>query len=176
VILSVLDLTRATLAWVEKAFKLANEQHSFIFPALAIEYQRSISSFLHWRADTLNGGAVPQDLFLGTAALYRFVLSTVPAFALGSLMLSPRGDVRPGEGIGVDIGNLHQYRCVIQALVPGNRACPLHTDSPRCCAVPPDDFCRVLPSAPSGLDRCTRETSFNALLGNIGVSQLNWNP
>lgn len=171
---SVLELTQATIEYVEQGFKLVNENDLFISPSLAAEYYGTFKSLLHWRAETLNGGAVLEDFLTGADTLYDFVLSVVPAFALGPLIVSTRADVRPGEGVGVDIGNLYQYRSIVQALISGNTPCSLHTGNPRGCAAPPHDYCHALPADLSGLRRCTRETSLDDLLRSLRVSRLIW--
>jgi len=171
--LTMAELTNRTILFADSFFHIYQD-NSVVLPELMSTYHDLFTTMLTWRRDILLGGAVLEDLLTDPRKLYEFFVGSVPAFAVGSLVISPKGGYRKGEGVGVDIANLHQFRSSVDALTYGNRSCSLHLTSPRSCAVPERPLCLEIADGLETRDYCSRGLFIDGLLSSIGATSLQW--
>ncbi len=157
------------------ATSLFDSYSDWLFPTLMTEFRNTFIRVLRWRRDNLNGGAILEDFHTDARRLRGFMMGIMPAFTLGPVVVSPRGDVRPGEGVGVDMANFQQLASVISGLILGSTGCPL-AGPIRCCPLPVVALCEGRPAQTAGSSYCARDDMTRAFFESVGVREVIWTP
>lgn len=136
-------------------------------------YRRGFDRVLSWRADTLDGAAIFEDLLTGREALLNHAQWWSPSYAVGGDLYSGF-DVRPGDGVGVEQMNIRMMSSVVDAICLKNAPCELRGPRGDKCALPRIGLCREIPDGvPIGEPYCVRE-QFLSVLRDLGVPRLEW--
>lgn len=140
--------------------------------AMARTYRELFSQAFRYRRDILKGGALLIDLLSNKERILKIV-SDIPAIVVGPQVRSWEGS-RPKEGIGVDMLDMQMLHDVTEALVTGDRICPLYGTSPRECCLKPNDSCLGISHIKAGTEQCSREQALHLVLDSLQVKKVRW--
>jgi hypothetical protein len=166
------DIMANCECFLENNFESYIRQVPLMPKAMIRAYKEIFSKSFRYRHDILKGGALLIDLLSSKERILK-IISDMPAIMVGPQVRS-RGAFRPGEGIGVDMLNIQMLHDVTEALVTGDRICPLYCASPRECGVKPNDSCLGISHIKSGSEQCSREQALHLILDTLQVKRLRW--
>lgn len=166
------DILRNCEVFIDKYFADLVGQTPLIPKTLVAAYEKIFKRGIQFRRETLKGGAMLIDLLTSPETLFKLI-SQMPAIAVGSQVRSWDGRAR-GEGLGIDMLSVRLLHDVTEALITGNRMCPLHCEIPRGCCNSPSAFCNALSNISGTNYRCDREQMLSFILRSVNAKRLRW--
>lgn len=145
-------------------------------PGIADLFVNSFASALKFREEVLRGGAFCEDFLTSREKLETFARFLSPTYSVGSVVVSGY-QTRPGFGVGVDQVNVEMFSDFLDAVIFGNRRCPLAGDqqTARMCVLDPVHLCERFPRdvEMSGEAYCVRGQAAR-LAGAFGLREMKW--